>query len=74
MADTRFTQPNAQLTQESFLADRMDFWGRVTGATVKTAASLFFFCGWLWFCTFWGFGLLHVLALPIIVALIAVFL
>ena len=39
MADTRFTQPNAQLTQESFLADRMDFWGRVTGATVKTRIS-----------------------------------
>jgi hypothetical protein len=74
MADPSFTPPNAPLTEASFLADRMTFWGRVTGATVKVAAGLFFFCGWLWFCAFNGFTLLHVLALPVVVALLAAFL
>jgi hypothetical protein len=74
MADPRFTPPDAPLTEESFFADRLSFWGSVTGATVKVAAGVIFFCGWLWWCAFAGFGFLHVLVLPIVIGAIVVFL
>lgn len=74
MADTRFTQPDAKLTSEAFLADRMSFWHSLTGLTLRLTASLLYFCAWLWWCTFAGFTLLHVIALPIVVVLIFLFL
>ncbi|HTZ70548.1 MAG TPA: hypothetical protein VMB71_07860 [Acetobacteraceae bacterium] len=74
MAETNFTQTNAPITEDGFLADRMSFWGRVTGATVKVGASIIFFCAWLWWCTFYGFGFFHALILPVVVAAIFVFL
>jgi hypothetical protein len=74
MADTRFTQPNAPLTAESFHADRMSFWHSVTKLTTKTAAALVFFCAWLWWCSAGGFTLFHSLALPVVVGLIFLFL
>jgi hypothetical protein len=59
---------DAPLTEDKFYADRLSFWGNVTGATMKVAASVIFFCAWLWWCAFAGFGLLHIIVLPIIVA------
>jgi hypothetical protein len=74
MADPRFTQPDAPLTEDSFLKDRLSFWDRVTGATVKVAAGVIFFCAWLWWCAFAGFSFFHVLVLPAVIAAIVVFL
>ena len=74
MADPRLTPPTAPITQEGFLADRLGFWDRVTGATLKVAVAVIFFCGWLWWCAFAGFTFLHVAVLPITVALIFMFL
>jgi len=73
MADPVTTQSEAKLTEESFLADRLSFWDSVTSATLKVAAVLFF-CAWLWWCAFAGFGFLHVLVLPVVVGAIFVFL
>ncbi len=74
MADARFTQPNAAITEENFLADRMSFWHSVTKLTTKTAAALIYFCAWLWWCSAGGFTFLHVIALPIVAVLIFLFL
>ncbi len=74
MADAHIAQPAAPLTEASFLADRMSFWHSLTALTVKAAASLLYFCAWLWWCAFAGFTFFHVLALPVIVALIFIFL
>ncbi len=63
--------PSGITTEEGFLADRLDFWGRFTGFTLKATASLIFFCAWLWWATFAGFSLLHVLVLPIGVVILA---
>jgi hypothetical protein len=74
MADPRFTPPDAPLTEESFFETRVTFWDRVTSATMKVAASVIFFCAWLWWCAFTGFGFLHVLVLPVVVGAIVVLL
>jgi hypothetical protein len=68
MANTGSTPSDAPLTEDQFYADRLSFWGIVTNATLKVGASVIFFCAWLWWCTFAGFGFLHVIVLPIIVA------
>jgi hypothetical protein len=74
MADASATPPDAPVTEEAFLASRMSFWHFFTGMTTKMTVGLIYFCGWLWWCSFAGFSLLHVLALPVVVALIFVFL
>jgi hypothetical protein len=74
MADPIATQTDAPLTEEQFLADRLSFWGIVTSATIKVAVSILFFCAWLWWCAFAGFGFLHVLVLPVVVGAIFVLL
>jgi hypothetical protein len=74
MADPRFTQPDAPLTEEVFMADRLSFWARVTSASTKVAVSVLYFCAWLWWCSATGFGFLHVLALPVVVGAIFVLL
>jgi hypothetical protein len=74
MADAHLTQTNAPITEESFLADRMSFWHSITSLTVKITASLIYFCAWLWWCSAGGFTFFHVLALPVVVALIFLFL
>lgn len=56
-------------TEEGFLADRLAFWDRFTGFTLKVTASLVWFCAWLWWCAFAGFTFLHVLSLPVVVAI-----
>jgi hypothetical protein len=48
----------------------MNFWDRFTGFTLKVTASLIFFCAWLWWATFAGFSLLHVLVLPVVVVIL----
>ena len=62
------TPSDAPLTEDKFYADRLSFWGIVTNATLKVAASVIFFTAWLWWCAFAGFSFLHVIVLPIIVA------
>ena len=57
------------VTPDAFLADRMAFWGRFTGFTLKTTVSIFIFCGWLWWCAISGFSLLHIVTLPIAVGI-----
>ena len=43
---------------------------RFTGFTLKTTASLIVFCAWLWWATFAGFTLLHVIALPVVIGIL----
>jgi hypothetical protein len=74
MADPIAAPSEAPLTEDKFLADRMSFWHSVTSATLKVAASVLFFCAWLWWCAFAGFGFLHVLVLPVVVGALFVFL
>lgn len=76
MAATHTAPPTAatQTTEDGFLADRVAFWDRFTGFTLKTTVALVWFCAWLWWCTFAGFGFLHALSLPVIAALIFVLL
>ncbi len=74
MADPVTAQSEAPLTEEKFFDDRLSFWGSVTSATMKVAASVLFFCAWLWWCAFAGFGFLHVLVLPVVVGAIFVLL
>jgi hypothetical protein len=75
MADTHTSAPaQGPTTAEGFLADRMSFWHSVTGMTTKTAAALIVFCAWLWWCTFAGFSIFHVVLLPIAVAAVVRFL
>jgi hypothetical protein len=64
---TEFTGPS---TEEGFLADRVAFWDRFTGFTLKTTVSLIVFCAWLWWCTFAGFTFFHVIVLPIVVGIV----
>ncbi len=59
----------APVTPDAFMADRMAFWGRFTGFTLKTTVGIFIFCGWLWWCAIAGFGLLHIAVLPIAVGI-----
>jgi hypothetical protein len=73
MANT-VSHSSAPVTEESMLADRMSFWHSVTSLTTKLAAGLLYFCAWLWWCAFAGFTFFHVLALPVVVALIFIFL
>jgi hypothetical protein len=74
MADAHLAHSSAPVTEASFLADRMSFWHSVTNLTTKVAAGVLYFCAWLWWCAFAGFTFFHVLALPIVVALIFIFL
>jgi hypothetical protein len=70
MAAVQTTDPTGTTTEDGFLADRMNFWDRFTGFTLKVTASLIFFCAWLWWATFAGFSLLHVLVLPVVVVIL----
>ncbi len=81
MADTQTTHAPAHApgtvvagptTADAFLADRLKFWDRFTGFTLKTTVGLVFFCGWLWWCAFAGFSLLHIIVLPIIVGIVTI--
>jgi hypothetical protein len=70
MAAVQSAEPTGPTTEEGFLADRMAFWDRFTGFTLKTTASLIVFCAWLWWATFAGFTLLHVIALPVVIGIL----
>ena len=56
-------------TPEAFLADRMTFWDRFTGFTLKTTVGLVLFCGWLWWCAIAGFSLFHIIVLPVVIGI-----
>ena len=60
----------APTTAEAFLADRMTFWHRFTGFTLKTTVGLVVFCAWLWWCAVAGFSLLHIIALPVLIGIV----
>ncbi len=62
---THSAAPPAAVTPDAFLADRMAFWDRFTGFTLRTTVSTVIFCAWLWWCAFAGFSILHILTLPI---------
>ena len=70
MAAVPSAEPTGPTTEEGFLADRMAFWDRFTGFTLKTTASLIVFCAWLWWSTFAGFTLLHVITLPVVIGIL----
>ena len=65
---------SAPITEESLFADRLSFWHSLTNLTVKLTGGLLYFCAWLWWCAFAGFTFFHVLALPVVVGLIFIFL
>jgi hypothetical protein len=67
MADIRPTPVTGPTTAEGFLEDRLKFWDRFTGFTLKTTVSLVAFCAWLWWCAITGFSLLHIITLPIVI-------
>jgi hypothetical protein len=67
MAAVQPADTTGPTTEEGFLADRLAFWDRFTGATLKVTASLIVFCAWLWWATFAGFTFFHVIALPIVI-------
>jgi len=69
MAHATSSSPVKTVTAEAFLADRLAFWDRFTGFTVKTTAALIFFCAWLWWCSSTGFTFLHSITLPVGVAI-----
>ncbi len=56
-------------TPDAFMADRMAFWDRFTGFTLKTTVAIFIFCAWLWWCAIAGFSILHIVSLPIAVGI-----
>ena len=70
MADPITTPVAGPTTADAFMADRVKFWDRFTGFTLKTTVSLFIFCGWLWWCAMTGFSLLHIITLPIAVGIL----
>ena len=74
MANTVPSPVTGPTTEDGFLADRLTFWNRFTGFTLKTTVALFVFCGWLWWCAITGFSLLHVLALPVVVGVLVMML
>jgi hypothetical protein len=60
----------APTTAEAFLVDRLKFWDRFTGFTLKTTVGLVVFCAWLWWCGVTSFSLLHIIVLPVLVGLV----
>ncbi len=74
MADPAPTPVTGPTTAEGFLADRLKFWDRFTGFTLKTTAALVVFCAWLWWCAITGFSLLHIIALPVVVGVLVMML
>jgi hypothetical protein len=70
MAETTQAPVTGPTTPDAFLADRLKFWDRFTGFTLKTTVGLVAFCGWLWWCAISGFSLLHIVVLPIVVGVI----
>ena len=61
--------PTTALTPAAFMADRVAFWARFTGFTLKTTVGLIIFCAWLWWCAMSGFSLLHIIVLPIAIGI-----
>jgi hypothetical protein len=70
MADTTPAPVTGPTTEDAFLADRMKFWDRFTGFTLKTTVGLVVFCAWLWWCAITGFSLFHIILLPVAVGIV----